>query len=244
MGCADSRDKRHEEEDTLAVFENALKFNRQLTTSIDFGFRKYSYEGEISASQFAEACDKLHLQRVNTDQYPNIEAFYNKLRNENGKLILKKLLLLGVLLGKGTPHEKAQILFEIYDDTDAHVLEGLTVKQMVDDMFDMSVNLLPTLVPANCRGHDSQKVKYYIDRILYRCNKSKDMLRMALTEGAVRTRRDAFVGTLWKEERKQLLTAAGIREFCFKYWQSTPSSWHLATIAKSNDNVNTEAQKA
>lgn len=244
MGCADSRDKTHEEEYSLSVFENALRLNRQLVTSADFSFRKYSYEGEINPNQFTEACDKLRIQRLNTDQFSNIESFYNRLRNDNGTLSLKKLLLLAVLLCKGSPHEKAQVLFEIYDDSDAHVLEGLTVKQMVDDLFDMSVNLLPTLVTSTSRGHDPEKVKYYLAKILYRSNKSKDMLRMALTEGAVRTRRDAFVGTLCKEDRRHLLTAAGIREFCYKYWQSTPSSWHLATIAKSNDNVHSEAQKA
>jgi hypothetical protein len=241
MGCANSRDKGPEEEHTLSAFEQALRLYRQLTTSVDFGFRKYSHDGEVNASQFAEACQKLHVQRLNTNPLPTIEAFYDRLRKANGNIELKKILLLGVLLSRGSAHEKAQILFEIYDESDVHVLEGPTMRQMVEDLYDMSVNVLPTLVPATGKAHDSQKVKFYLERINYRSSKSRDMLLMALTGGDVRTRRDAFIGNLCKEDRQCLLSAGGIRQFCYKYWQSTPSSLHLASIAKSGDR--TEAQQ-
>lgn len=242
MGCADSRLKDNEEELCMATFEKGLHLSRQSAKFADLCFRKYSHDDQLNLNQFIEATTKIRIQRVNTHQFPHIEAFFDQLRLENGNISLKKLLVLSVLLCKGGPHEKAQLLFEIYDDFDAHVLEGLTVKQMIDDLFNISVVLLPTLVAETSKSFDANKVKLYIEKILSRSNKSKDMLRMAFTEGSVRIRREAFVGNLCKEERKQLLSPAGIREFCFKYYVQ-PTLLQLRTATTLSAPGQSEGQK-
>jgi hypothetical protein len=144
-----------------------------------------------------------------------------------------------VLLCSGRPQEKAQLLFEIYDDCDRGVLEGPAVKQMAEDLFELSVNLLPILVPTQRRGaHDPVKVKYYRDKILYRSAKSKEMLRLVLIGGtAASVGQDTFTACLSCDDRRRLLSASGIRDFCYKYWQAAPSSSHIAEAVKASKSL-------
>lgn len=235
MGCAYSRDKTPEEERTLITFERTLQLYRKSATSVDLTFRKYSYKDEVNLSQLSEACAQIGIQRRSTEASPNVEVFFTELCNESGKYPLKRLLLLGVLLCSGTPQEKARLLFEIYDDCDRGVLDGPAVKQMAEDLFELSVNLLPILVPSQRRGdHDPIKVKYYRDKILYRSAKSKEMLRLVLIGGSASVGRDTFTACLSCDDRRRLLSASGIRDFCYKYWQAAPSSWHMAEAVKAS----------
>lgn len=168
MGCADSKQK--EEEQVLAEQEMELGFKGTSVATIDFVIRKYSQNGLLNIGQFEDVVRALGLVTVNRRNSSNITGFYETFKTPNSCYDAKLLIILGILLGFGRVQEKARLLYEIYDIDNTHSLSLDDAAKMVDDLYEVAIVRLPTLVTADLGELDFIKVRTYIDQIKFKAD--------------------------------------------------------------------------
>lgn len=144
MGCSMNGREEGKEETLIRDQEESLGFSKLKSAIVDKYFRKYSYEGAISLNQWRDIVFYLKLNTVNTHQYPSIEKFYQNFKVD-GVMQSKLVHLLAVMLSRDKHSEKATLLFQIYDEHNTAVLDIETVKLMVKQMVNLSINQLPAL---------------------------------------------------------------------------------------------------
>lgn len=227
MGCTDSHSKLMEEEIAILNQEQVLGFKANFVTRIDFVMRKFSRNFELNARQFEDVVKALNLVATNRGKSTKIVSFFESFKMPNQSYDLRLLLLTGVLLGYGRASEKAKLIYEIYDVENSHSLTVKDIEQIVNDMFEIAVNRLPTLVTANQGEVDPIKVRTYIDKMNFRVKNCKAKLLVTLSEGNENITRDAFVGVLSSTEYQVLTTSSGLREYFYRVYQSTPSAAHI-----------------
>jgi Ca2+-binding EF-hand superfamily protein len=194
---------------------------------IDFIIRKFSRNFEMNSRQFEDVVKALNLLAINRGKSTKITSFYESFKTPTGTYTMRLLLLCGILLGYGQAHEKARLLFEAYDIENTHSISLEEATKMVDDLFEVTVNRLSSLVAANQGETDPIKVRTYIDKINYRMKNCKAKLLLVLTEGNSVVTRDAFVRVMNSTEYQRLTTSSGLREYFYRVYQSTPSAAHI-----------------
>lgn len=224
MGCADSRSSLNDAEKILTSAEHKLRLHFRKVTEIDFIFRKFSHNDSVNSSQLAEAITYLCLPSADN---PQVRSFYEALRGGTDKYSLKKLLVAGVLLGRGSEVDKASVLFEVYDDDSSHSLHKAALKQMVDDLYEVVVMLCPAILSALPSSEDAVKVLNYVEQIKYRGDLGKEKLIAKLSEGRDVVSVDIFTKNLSLFDNKDLLKTSGIRDFFFKVYKMVPASYHI-----------------
>mmetsp|Transcript_33249 Transcript_33249/g.58345 ORF Transcript_33249/g.58345 Transcript_33249/m.58345 type:complete len:254 (+) Transcript_33249:7471-8232(+) len=227
MGCADSHSKLLEEEQAIVQQEGILGFKGTSVARIDFVMRKFSRNSELNTRQFEDVVKALNLVTTNRGKSTKIASFYDSFKTSEETYGVRLLLLIGILLGYGRAGEKARLIYEIYDIENAHTLSIKEMEVMVDDMFQVTVNRLPTLVTANQSEVDPVKVRTYIDKMNYRIKNCKAKLLTALTEGNDNVTREAFITVMDNPEYQRLTTSSGLREYFYRVYQSTPSAAHI-----------------
>lgn len=111
---------------------------------IDSVFKRYSLSSKMSASQFLTACREMKLTIEYGPLDHPVTKFYNSFKRGNN-FDQRKLSALGILLGSGDKSEKAKILFKIYDDSKDGNLDIVEIRNMLDDIIEIGLILLPTL---------------------------------------------------------------------------------------------------
>ena len=62
---------------------------------------------------------------------------------------MHKIALAGILLGQGSATEKMTVLFDHYDTEETHLCTRELFIQMLDEVVDMTINLLPLLASGD-----------------------------------------------------------------------------------------------
>mmetsp|Transcript_25770 Transcript_25770/g.45383 ORF Transcript_25770/g.45383 Transcript_25770/m.45383 type:complete len:246 (+) Transcript_25770:6247-6984(+) len=224
MGCTDSRSELSDVEYTLTTTERCLTFHISKAWQSDFVIRKFSSQGKINASQLAEALIYLNFRGRND---PQVKAFYDSISGANGIVSMKQLLIATILLGKGTDLEKADLLFEVYDDEDSRVLREIAVKNFVSDLYEVVVVHLPTLITTQPPSEDNVKVTNYIEQIKFRGDRGKEKLAAKLLDNKPSITSGDFKGSLTSPDNRTLLKTWGLRDFFFKTYKVIPAAYNI-----------------
>lgn len=144
MGCTSSRQGKNREELAIRKQEICLGFHKLASPLVDRYFHKYSTNNSINLNQWRDIVFYLRLTTVNSPDSPNIQEFYNKFKVD-GCVRSKLLHLLGVMLSKDSKRNKATLIFQIYDEHNISVLTTDTLKEMINDMADLSLSQVPAL---------------------------------------------------------------------------------------------------
>jgi hypothetical protein len=219
MGCTSSdRAQLTPEEITLVTQEHELNYATQSVTQVDLVFRKYSHNGSLNVSQVHKAATVLGIRTENFSTFNRIKAFYDSLQLQDFTP-LKTLLLLGVFLAKGSLVDKARLLFEVYDQL---MTEEVEVATIVEDLFEVAVKRLPTLLGTN-RTSDVTSAKLYLAKIEHVKAAGVLKLTKAIAGEAPKVSKKHFVATVSSDSLKQVLTPEGFRAYFFaEYSLSTP----------------------
>jgi hypothetical protein len=79
-----------------------------------------------------------------------VQAFLNSLRKPDGTFSLREFLVLGVLLGKGLPEEKASIMYQIFDEMlDDSIERNRLTGEVFKTMSKISIEITPHLIRHN-----------------------------------------------------------------------------------------------
>lgn len=140
MGCTCSkRDLGEIEVSSFSPFELSLGLKTSHCKHIDRIFHRFSTFNYMSQPQFERACSTLKVDLSTCRGF-----FYDFVKDE--KYCVKKLSTLGVLLGSGSVYEKAEILFENYDDDISNTLDVNEIHIMIKDLVSIAAEYIPKFV--------------------------------------------------------------------------------------------------
>lgn len=229
MGCAGSRDLS-EEEEYLASDEKSLGYSKLSSGQIDAAFRKFSTHSRLNDRQFRDAIEMLKLPLGEVSDVGNLDSFYS-MTQELGCYKLHRLLILGVLLGRGSRREKVQLWFEIYDRTGTHSLSLANCKKMVSKTFAVATDYLLKL---NTQRLDHSLLLNYSEHLKSVKAKTCDEIVRRIFRDDIVLSKDTFIVRFEHEaDFKDLLTSAGFRRFTYNQYKAKPSLY-LASMNPSN----------
>ena len=151
MGCVcTGRGSNEIEETYLKPFEDSLKLKNKSVKDIDRAFYRFSYLKSLSHSQLDRACSSLQIPL-------SLHSSFFDFFIQNSKFSARKLSTLGILLGKGSISEKSSILFDNYDEDISNSLELDEIKEVIQDILDISCHYIPMYV--SWLYQDEEKLK-------------------------------------------------------------------------------------
>lgn len=133
--------------------EHIIPFPRSSARAINATISKYSKHGKLSRQEFLRAHDELGMSLKSEMEDPGsaIYRFYSNVR-EGNLFDVKSLILAGILLGSGSKQEKAEVLFNLYNDDHDQDFERDEVYRMLQQIVDMSAEYLPLLAIGEEQG--------------------------------------------------------------------------------------------
>mmetsp|Transcript_6428 Transcript_6428/g.11203 ORF Transcript_6428/g.11203 Transcript_6428/m.11203 type:complete len:247 (-) Transcript_6428:1088-1828(-) len=172
MGCTESRVLTRPEESSLIRGEEMLGFWRNKSVDIDQVIRKYSANDYVNDNHLLTICKELQLPLTDPGVSPLIPPALNCIRKPEG-LNLKQFLVLGILAGEGEVQQKAQLLFEVYDDDYMKELNNRQIQSLLTDLL---------LVVVTCLGalSSEQVVQAYVSVIQKGLHNYRETLKEAL----------------------------------------------------------------
>ncbi|OMJ72977.1 hypothetical protein SteCoe_28461 [Stentor coeruleus] len=213
MGCTFSKRNLKDEEITLIVAEESLKYYQHTCKELDFIHRKYSFCGKINPLQFTEISAKLGLPAAYLKKNSTLKAFYNQFL-ENEAYSLEKILILTTLTGKGHTLEKAKLLFEIKDKLSCRKLKKEFIEHLVDTLIDISVNILPSLY-YKMEFCEEDEITRYIKRIKAALPDAiPELVSLFLNGNKDEISIEDFIDNF---RDTKILNASNIRSFVFEY---------------------------
>ena len=166
MGCTSGRPDLTPEEATLVNGELTLLYENHLATEIVKLHKANSSDGLIKESQWNGISKKLNLAAAVENPSDQIVKFYSHFRKEEG-YSLHELLLLGILLARGSSSSKAGLLFDLYDPNGSQSLKATELPHIINDLFVITTHRLPLLVKKDDPNHVSEEdLKVHIERIV------------------------------------------------------------------------------
>ncbi|CAG9322213.1 unnamed protein product [Blepharisma stoltei] len=218
MGCVDSKSSISIEERAIMIAEEELGYGNKYSRDVDFVHRKYSVSGLINAEQWRDISNSLLIKSENTPRNAKIEDFFSSFKSIDGKLPLRSLLIIGVLLSEGRASDKARLLFEIYDIKNQKSLPKSIIQALVDEMLDISINKLPILVCPHHVANEDEVKKYLKDLRGYQEVSKTAIIARFLGTGEGEEQEislSVFVKNFEDGVTARLLTAHGLREFVY-----------------------------
>ena len=141
MGCSGSRSDITAEEATVINSEHVLGYSELEVTQIDLIHRKYSYAGKILEDQWKDIYISLDLAPNKAYTKQQVINFFDNFKSGPNIFSLKKLLILGILLGNGTIDKKAQLLFETQDVEGTGVLTEEQLRELIKLLIEIPVEI-------------------------------------------------------------------------------------------------------
>ncbi|CAG9333611.1 unnamed protein product [Blepharisma stoltei] len=137
-----------DEEITISQYEASSPFSSKSSKLLTSEFLMLGESSSINFSQFELACSHLGINpRLFISQYPN---FIESLKDSPQTYDIKKIILVCILLGKGKPREKCNLLFDYTDANSDDIVSVKDVEKMLSDLIDASL----ILTPMTAIGHN------------------------------------------------------------------------------------------
>ena len=214
MGCASSREQGIEERQ-ITLAEQGLNFYGVKVVDLDSVFRKYNSNGYLSQSQLIHVSNQLNFRILNYGQNMNIQGFFQSIKTKRSDYDIKDLLLIAILLGKGSADVKARLIYEIFDEHLTHQIDIEEVKsEIISRMINHSVKTLPNLVCTQMTEADVEmKILKYKNKLLDMFSAAiEDLAKKLIIRGNIISQ-DTFVEVLSTVYNGELVTTGGLRRF-------------------------------
>lgn len=199
MGCGSGR--FGSEESSLASKQLPTGFEvLSVPLTLNCIFRYTSYSTPLTNSQFSIISSSLHL--VSSLQLDLIAREWLLQKS------IHTLIIVAILLGKGSLHTKATSLFEAFDPAARGQLEESKVSELLTHLFQVACKLLKLLYV----GLDIAEEQYF--ERLERClPMARTMAKLRLMPRSGATSKAYFVTRMCDYEDGQLLSPAGLRKY-------------------------------
>ncbi|OMJ72026.1 hypothetical protein SteCoe_29639 [Stentor coeruleus] len=214
MGCYTSRIDITAEEAAVMNFEMILGYSKLSAIYLDRVHRKYSYKGSISETQWKDICKTLSLAPSYSDSSQHIFNYYENYKDSAISFSLKKLLILGVLLGEGNSLEKGKLLFEIMDESGSEKLSSEQIQDLITLMVKISCEMNPRIFLKD----DYNDVTFKdLEKYIAKLSKGKENIinkvMKKITKGCETVNIEDFLRRLSYGEIQNFFSAHGIRTY-------------------------------
>ena len=220
MGCSGSRFKNHSDEIAINFAECGLNFQRLDVKAIDQKFRKHSHAGIVNKKQLAAIANKHNIKIANYDTHKKISDFFQKLESEaNGNYNLQTLLIISILLAKGTQKQKAKLLFEVVDHEYTEQISVQVLQELFERMSNLSCDLGKLVCDNQTEHSNSTRNDDYIYRNRRAISYAFDDFKKNILEKEVDTTisKATFIANLVKQEEGELVSSFGLRVYLKKF---------------------------
>lgn len=212
------RRPNNEDENILIELEDSLGLAKYSSEELSIILRKFSTDNKLNQNQLIEFLSSMQLMNVRNQKY--LVTFYDLFRTENGKYLLKPLLILVILMGNSPSHIKAKLLFETYDIKNSKEISIDTLQEIIDVMLSICIDKLPIL--SEIKVYSTSTMKEYTQILKKnRFIAKKHILRLFLpfdNETSESVFKDQFMLNCYKEEpAAKLLTPQGLRTFIYLF---------------------------
>lgn len=213
MGCSGSRTGISDEEAALRSQESMLLFSNQTVTANYLALCRYSRGQELNAEAFDQALSKMLVIKGNLGSSNTITEFYESFRKPSGAYNAKLMKVLCVLLGSGSPSEKATLLFEIYDPGFELNLARAKIAEMAEDLVDVSAKKVAVLVSDAQYLHSGQLTnQQYLKGLCTQAGSAQDSFLQLVLRGQDSVSKQDFIDILHQPDNSAWLSSSGIRK--------------------------------
>jgi hypothetical protein len=210
MGCTESRHVLRAEEIPLVEAQLTLQLSQVPVQRIDQIMRKFSTNRHINDSQLEAISRELECSVSNTEESPKISYAFSKLQDSRGHQ-LNLCLVLGVLCGQGTYLEKATLLYEVYDETLAGMIDDTQLSMFLNDLFFVVLNVLGALVDTQVAAKSCED---YLNSCFEALPRVKaQLMRRIKTTDAITL--ETFVHSLLAFDNGRILEPHELRSFLY-----------------------------
>ena len=224
MGCSDSRTDITAEEATVANAEAILEYSHLPAYYTDLIHRKYSYEGKIVEDQWKDIYKTLDLAPNKSYAMQSVVNFFDNFKIGPGEYSLKKLLVLGILLSKGSSEEKARLLFEVQDEAGSGILTTEGLDDLIKLMLDISIEINTKIkIKDDINQVTEEDIRRYVAKLRRGVGKAQSTILETILDGSQSITVEEFIRKMSHSTRPELLTAQGLRKFS-KSCAENPSS--------------------
>ena len=220
MGSCGGRGVLDENERAITKGEDMIGWGNVNTKELIQYFKLYSHSEILNANAFKQAakCAKLNIEGFDKDDNPK-GKFYGSIsvgEEEDIRFAEQPLVLLAILLGKGSTKEKATRLFEEFDQDVSGKLGRLEIITMFTALIGAGIAKLPELGVGNTDEGFTTKEK--IDAYQVKIGKNLDtgvekLVNNVLGEETTDVEKDTFIENLCKPANAKVLSSHGFRSF-------------------------------
>jgi hypothetical protein len=150
-GCTSNRSDLTPEEALLDNGENTLLYAGKYSShafKIHLACSSGTAAWTATEEQWSNIAVNLKLAISSPEAGPKITGFYAEFKV--GEFYnIKKLILLSLLLTRGTAKEKAKILFDVCDDSKLQAVKKAHIIFALEELFDIAIEKLPKLKLEN-----------------------------------------------------------------------------------------------
>ena len=220
MGCDFSRQhSKNMEELRIQAGETLLGLSTIECNEFDMSFSRYSIGGYLNANQLKASMEALGIPGSSMDSFP-FSAYLKPFAEGEKGYSLKRLVCVGILLGKGAPDKKGELLLQNYDRDCSGEIDSDEFNSMIDDMtlvsFTAAIELAKEADPSMC----SMLAAY-----LKNLNNAKKIFRiyvhfimsMGREEGIITP--ENFLHTFNDQRMQQLCTSSGVRKLALELYE-------------------------
>ncbi|CAG9322863.1 unnamed protein product [Blepharisma stoltei] len=173
------------EEKIIIENEKQLQFTQIQSKEIIRSIKSEGLDNTLSLAQLKRAFIDINIpESAFTTPDAPLRNLLAKVTNDKKLYEQRKLVLVGILLGKGTPQEKCEWLFRQYDDDASSMMDQNEVNLMLNDLIDVAVNVLPNVSKGDGIGFlTKDELDAYRDTLLSGKEKFiEEMIKLIMTE--------------------------------------------------------------
>jgi hypothetical protein len=161
-----------EEETIITMREKSIPFSMIKLTDLDLTMKQHNYTSLLSINNLRQVLSDLSIDlEIFTSPEDPIHILLKIMQNPQRLYDYKTVILFGVVLGIGTPKEKALILYKLYDKTDSGRISEASLIEMLNDIINVSVTQIPKIAIDNSETPENftiseKKLNEYLRNLL------------------------------------------------------------------------------
>ena len=220
MGCSSSREKNESIEEVLiSRCEESLGYSNLTCHEIDCYYHKFTQNLKLTENQFIAATEELKLDMRNyfiTEC--KLHKFYESFRMKDGLFSVRMLSALGVLIGKGSTKEKAEILFTNYDVEITDTLDSMEMQMLITDVVKIAIVILPMYAKETAESNQDKKIleEYTIKLQQIKAAVHEHYKSLLITGESMNITNIQFVSMFTNSEICSIVCSRNIRELALK----------------------------
>ena len=219
MGCSSSKTTPSEERAAI-IAESGLLFQSKDASWVDSTIRKFATEQKLSHCQLEKAAKVLEVKVSNYDKHTKILEMLQKLK-EAEDYHTKDILVLGILLGKGSPSLKAELIYQAFNSENSiHI--GKLKSEVLQTLCKVSVNLCSLVSSNQSVISNEMKNLKYIENLKGVMTMGINRLAEKMTHSGLMITQKNFVETMSSYKGGALTSSSGLRSFLYEIYTSNP----------------------